>query len=106
MELGITLDDVRRSAPAECRYDVCLIITEEENYEDKAVKQRYLEGGNYMTFPVVHTPEAVAKAWQECIPLLLKEGYQLDQTRPILERYAKSKVDAHLCELCIPIALS
>lgn len=101
--LGAALDNPMVKNPSLCRYDVCLVVSEQECIEDKEIGTRYLDGGNYLVFQIEHTAKAVTKAWEECIPFLYQQGYQLDGTRPILERYEKRKVDNHLCELCFPI---
>lgn len=38
-------------------------------------------------------------------PELFKEGHQLDETRPILERYQSRLLKEHYCEICVPIPL-
>jgi DNA gyrase inhibitor GyrI len=101
--IGIAQDNPIIVEASRCRYDVCLIVSEVEKDYKNNVMTGYLEGGKYLTFQVLHTEEAVSKAWQECIPLLMKQNFRLDDTRPILERYAKRKVDRHICELCFPI---
>lgn len=102
--LGIALDDPAVQEPSRCRYDVCLVVPEHDRTEGKDVQTRSVDGGKYFVFQIEHTPEAVANAWNKCIPVLITQGYQLDRTRPILERYEKRKVDQHICELCFPVS--
>lgn len=101
--LGIALDDVNCVKPEQCRYDTCLVVPPQYQCEDNDVKQRSLEGGKYLVLTITHTAEAVEKVWQIAIPNLIKEGYRLDYSRPIIERYIKKMVDGHRCEICVPI---
>lgn len=43
------------------------------------------------------------QAWSELFLELSKKGYQLDDSRPITERYATVMVKNHQCEICVPI---
>lgn len=101
--LGIAWDDVQSVQPERCRYDVCLIVADEFATEDKGISITQLEAGEYAVLEFPHTAEAVQEAWQKGISELMEQGYQLDFSRPVIERYAKQLVDTHRCELCVPI---
>lgn len=100
--LGIALDDPTRTIPENCRYDVCLIGKLTEN--DSWVYNRKLSGGKYAVLEMPHTVEMVGAAWQKGFAYVMKQGLALASNRPVIERYAKKKVDRGLCEFCIPIA--
>ena len=51
----------------------------------------------------MYTAEEVQKAWLAIFPELVKKGYQLDEARPILERYKTEMVEKLFCEICVPI---
>ena len=54
-------------------------------------------------FKINHTAEAVQKAWIDIFLELSRQGYQFDETRPIIERYIVHMVNNHHCEICVPI---
>ena len=70
---------------------------------DDDVSHGTIKGGKYAVFTINHTAESVQKAWSEIFPELLNLGYQIDDTRPILERYAAKMVKNHNCEICVPL---
>ena len=102
--IAAALDNPSHTAPEQCRYDLCFLCNEDtvQKYT-REISSKRLAGGRYAVFQILHTSEAVQKAWQEGILYLLKMGYHPDFDSPILERYDKQMVDKHLCELCIPL---
>lgn len=102
--LGIPQDNPNTTKPQNCRYDTCLVISDGEFFNDDEVEVGKIIGGKHCVFEIEHTAEAMSKAWNEIFPELMHLGYQLDETRPIIERYLVAMVDKHLCEICIPIA--
>lgn len=101
--LGIAQDDPVSTRPDECRYDTGIIIDEEDDFEEEEILTGRLPGGKYAIFEIAHTAEAVQRAWAELFDQLYNEGYQLDGSRPIMERYRVKLVNQHLCEICVPI---
>ena len=101
--LGIAQDDPPTTAPEDCRYDACLVLGQNTPIHDKSIHMGSVTGGRYAIFTIPHTPEAVYAAWREAIPELQRQGYQPDLSRPIMERYAARLVQAHLCEICVPV---
>lgn len=67
------------------------------------MKTRQLAGGSYLVFELEHTAEAIQEAWAKFPEGLNRLGYQLDPSRPIMERYFRQMVENHLCQLCVPI---
>lgn len=100
---AIPMDAPEKVMPCQCRYDVCINKPENQTFELNQIGCRDLESGKYLIFLIPHTADAVQTAWQMCFSELEKLGYLLDKSRPVIERYKKTLVDRHLCELCIPI---
>ena len=101
--MQLPMDDPGRTAPAQCRYDVCMERPRDRQFAGGAVKCRELECGKYLTFLLPHTAEAVQTAWERCFSELEEFGCSLDESRPVMERYKKRLVDQHRCELCVPV---
>lgn len=101
--LGIAQDNPETTKPENCRYDTCIVVSNDYYVNGEYVNQGNIIGGNYAVFKISHTAEAVQKAWIEIFPELIKQGYQFDETRPILERYIVEMVNNHYCEICVPI---
>jgi DNA gyrase inhibitor len=101
--LGIALDNPETTKPENCRYDTCIVISDNYCINDEYVRQGKIAEGKYAVFQIDHTAEAVRQAWLEIFADLLKKDYQLDETRPIIERYIVKMVRNHYCEICVPI---
>ncbi|MCX7615765.1 MAG: GyrI-like domain-containing protein, partial [Clostridiales bacterium] len=85
--LGIAHDHPETTKPENCRYDSCIVVSDDFCIHNGNVRVGHIAGGSYAVFKISHTAEAVQKAWLEIFPELLKHGYQFDETRPVLERY-------------------
>ncbi len=101
--LGIALDNPEVTAPESCRYEVCLVVSNNFHTDADNVHTRKLNGGKYCVFTVAHTTEAIQQAWSTMCTEISTLGYSLDFSRPIIERYAMKMISKHLCELCVPI---
>lgn len=101
--LGIAYDDPQTTKPENCRYDACVVVSEDYSICDGNIIEGNIAGGKYAIFKIEHTAEAVQKAWGDIFPELLKLGYQLDAARPIIERYTSQMVRDHYCEICVPV---
>jgi DNA gyrase inhibitor GyrI len=101
--LGIAHDNPELTDPDNCRYDTCLVIDENYRINDGYVKEGRISGGKYAVFLISHTSDAVQKAWLEIFSELSRQDYQMDGTRPILERYKARLVKEHYCEICVPV---
>lgn len=100
---AMPMDNPEKVEPCQCRYDVCIIQSQNQQYTSDQVRSRELEGGKYLVFLIPHKIDAVQTAWQMCFSELEKLGYLLDENRLIMERYKKKTVDEHYCELCMPV---
>jgi DNA gyrase inhibitor GyrI len=101
--LGIARDNPATAASESCRYDACLVISENFCAKNEHVDFGEISGGKYAIFTIAHTAEAVQEAWCNIFHELQKQGYRLDHTRPIIERYAVKIVQNHACEICVPV---
>lgn len=70
--------------------------------ESKIESAQFSEG-KYVVIRLPHTPEAVSYIWENGFSMLLKAGYSLDLTKPVIERYQKKLVDQHFCEMLYAI---
>lgn len=100
---GIAHDNPQITPPENCRYDVCILLPDENFPVGSDVQLGKIAGGKHVVFTVTHTAEAVQQAWVDIFPVLSDNGYLPDTTRPIMERYAAEKIEKHLCEICVPI---
>lgn len=116
--LGIAHDNPETTSPENCRYDTCLVISDNDCTGNEAAGNEaagneatgnedvgwgYIAGGRYSVFKISHTAEAVQQAWIEIFPETARHGYQFDETRTVLERYAVEMVNSHYCEICVPV---
>lgn len=96
---GIALDNPMYSSGEKQRYDVGIIISDKESKYDLPV--RNIANGRYAIFEVEHTEESVSGFWKNI--QTLTADLSIDSSKPIIERYAFSKISLHLCEFCIPL---
>lgn len=101
--LGIAQDNPKFTEPKNCRYDACLVVSDEFKINDKYINLGKIIGGEYCIFKISHTTDAIQKAWMEIFDELSKRNYQFDVKRPILERYTIQMINKHFCEICVPI---
>jgi len=103
--LSIALDNPELVSPNECRYDVGMIFKDDfiENDIEEKIYSRKIGGGKYLVYLIPHNQESIQSIWINYHKVLIQKGYSQDYKRPIVERYKKSLVDNHLCELCVPI---
>ena len=104
--LGIPRDNPTVTKPEDCRYDAGLIVSAVQQISDDDVCFGRISSGEYAVFEIDHTAEALAQAWSQLFLELDKHGYKLDESRPIMERYAARMVKNHRCEICVPILLT
>ncbi len=101
--LGIAHDNPEAVKPENCRYDTCIIISEDCCIDGDNVSEGSIPGGKYAVFKIGHTAEKVQKAWQSIFPELFRQGLKSDETRPVMERYRAEMVKENYCEICVPI---
>lgn len=98
---GIPQDHPETTLPENCRYDACIVISNDYRMDD-LICEGELAGGKYVICEVKHTAEAIQKAWAEISLVLQNSGYQIDN-KPILERYTMDMINNHSCEICVPV---
>lgn len=98
---GIAQDNVVVTPPEQCRYDVCFVT--EQTFDDSTIHNGVLPSGEYLVFEILHTVDEVKSFWGSIGDILTKEKRQIDESRPILERYQFALVENGYCEFCIPI---
>lgn len=101
--LGVAQDDPKFTEPKECRYDACLVVSDEFKADNKFINFGKIIGGKYCVFKISHTAEAMQKAWMNIFSELSERNYEFDDKRPILECYAVQMINKHYCEICVPI---
>ena len=101
--LGIAQDNPQFTEPKDCRYDTCLVVSDELKVYNKYINFGKTIAGKYCVFKISHTADAMQKAWMEIFSELSKGNYEFDDRRPILERYAVQMINKHFCEICVPI---
>ncbi|KOS68769.1 DNA gyrase inhibitor [Lysinibacillus contaminans] len=99
--LGIPQDHPETTLPENCRYDACIVISNDYPLDD-SICESELSGGEYVICKVKHTAEDIQKAWPEIFSTLQKKGYQIDN-KPIFERYTVEMINNHYCEICVPV---
>lgn len=99
--LGIPQDNPETTLPENCRYDACIVISNDYQIDD-SICESELSGGEYVVCELKHTAEEIQKAWTEVFPYLLNHGYQIDN-KAIFERYIGDMLINDYCEICIPI---
>lgn len=100
--LGIAQDNPQITKSSECRYDVCIIIS--NDYKNSGeLEEITITSGKYLVFEVVHTALEMQKAWTEIFIKLQKQEQNFDDKRPIIERYKAEMVANHYCEILVPI---
>jgi DNA gyrase inhibitor GyrI len=83
--LGIPQDNPETTLPENCRYDACIVISEDYQLDD-SICESELSGGKYVICKVKHTAEDIQKAWPEIFSTVQNSEYLIDN-KPILERY-------------------
>jgi DNA gyrase inhibitor GyrI len=99
---AIAQDNPMVTAPENCRYDVCITISDSFDINCD-VNEGVFEKGWYAVFIVTHTAEAIQQAWQYIFQKAIEAGCQIDENKVVVERYRQELVNNHLCELCVPI---
>lgn len=99
--LGIPQDNPETTLPENCRYDACIVISNDYHIDD-SICESELSGGKYVICELKHTAEEIQKAWTEIFPYLQNSGYQIDN-KAIFERYIGDMIFNDYCEICIPI---
>lgn len=98
---AIAQDNAATTPIEQCRYDVCFVT--EQVFDDSSIQHGTLPPGAYLVVQIPHTADEVGRFWGSIGNVAAKTGKQIDESRPILERYQFSLVENGLCEFCIPV---
>ena len=98
---GIAHDNAATTPPEKCRYDVCFVT--DINFYNNIIQHGTLQPGVYLVFEVLHTVDDIKFFWGTIEEALARENRQIDDSRPVLERYQIELVEKGYCEFCIPV---
>lgn len=98
---AIPQDNPETTLPENCRFDACIVVSEEFQLDD-TIMENELPGGRYLVYKVEHTTEEIQKAYKEIFSSLQSNGYQFDN-KPIMERYVGDMTSNPYCEICVPL---
>lgn len=103
---GIAQDDPRTTPPAECRYDACIVVEQDETVSaaEEGILSGTLPGGRYAVFQLPHTRAAMEGFWRDVWMELARQNCRPDVSRPIMECYRPVLLEQGLCEMCVPVA--
>lgn len=101
--LGIPRDNPAVTAPENCRYDACIVLPESAIVDSATMAESTLPGGRYAVFTVGHTAHELQAAWGQIFGEIHRSGSEVDEHRPVIERYAPRMLAQHLCEICVPV---
>ena len=60
---GIAQDNPETTEPEKCRYDTCIVVSDEYLAVDNYISYGRIVGGIYEVFKIEHTAQAVMQAW-------------------------------------------
>ena len=99
--LAIPQDNPETTPLDNCRFDACIVVSEDFQLDDTILENELL-GGRYLVYKVEHTAEEIQKAYTEIFSSIQSSGYQLDN-KPIMERYVGDMISNPYCEICVPL---
>ncbi|EJP6473537.1 GyrI-like domain-containing protein [Clostridium botulinum] len=67
--LGIAQDNPKLTEAKYCRYDTCLVVSDEFKVDNKYINFGKTMGGKYCVFKISHSVDAMQKAWIEILSL-------------------------------------
>ena len=98
---GIPQDNPETTQPENCRFDACIVIS--ENYEiDETISENEISGGKYLVYEVNHTAIAIQKAYENIFLAIQNNEFEIDN-KPIMERYTGDINAKSYCEICVPV---
>ena len=101
---GIARDNPNTTSSKDCRYDVCLAVSDDFDTSSHAeINAGYIDDGKYAVFILPHTVKAISEAWKNIFDEIEKSEYKIDISRPVLERYKQKNIKKHLCEICVAV---
>ena len=103
---GVTLDDISRTPPEQCRYDACVELPAGLSLPDAA--ETTIAGGRYAITHFKGTGAQIGAAWEVFIGEACTDQ-RPDPSRPPFEHYPRGalfdmRTGVFSCELCLPVA--
>ena len=99
--LGIPQDNPQITPKEQCRYDICVMISNDFHVTKPAHVGKF-SGGKYAVFLLDHTKEAISEFWVNIFSEIERNNLSIRE-QPIIERYTSQMIDRHLCEILVPI---
>ena len=99
--LGIPQDNPQITPKEQCRYDVCVVISNDFHVTKPAHVGEF-SGGKYAVFLLDHTKEAISEFWSNIFSEIERNNLSIRE-QPIIERYTPQMIEHHLCEILVPI---
>ncbi|WP_368659328.1 GyrI-like domain-containing protein [Metabacillus halosaccharovorans] len=98
---GIPQDNPETTQPETCRFDACIVIS--ENYEiDETMSENEITGGKYLVYEVNHTAVDIQKAYKNIFLAIQNNEFEMDN-KPIIERYTGDLITNPYCDICVPV---
>ncbi len=82
--LAIAQDNPETTKPENCRYDTCIVVSNDYSVTDGYVREGNIVGGKYAIFKINHTSEAVQKVYID----ILKVTYRIGVRQPFTQKTA------------------
>jgi AraC family transcriptional regulator len=98
-------DDPNTTPPDELTLELCMSISDGVQVEGD-IKKKVLSGGKYVVMHAELTgPEEYGQAWNTVVEWMLKNGYEIDMSRPSYEIYLNNPEEhpekLHIIDICM-----
>ena len=100
-------DDPNTTPPDELTLEVCMSIPDGTQVEGD-IKKKVLPGGKYLVMNAELTgPEEYGLAWNTVVEWIIKNGYEIDMSRPSYEIYLNNPEEHpekhHIIDICMSV---
>ena len=99
---AIPQDNPETTLPENCRFDACIVLSNDYQMDD-SIYESEISCGKYLVYKIKHTAEDIQKAYSDIFPSLQRNGYQMDNKKPIMEKYIGDMISNPYCEICVPV---
>ncbi|MBU7592409.1 AraC family transcriptional regulator [Metabacillus halosaccharovorans] len=98
---GIPQDNPETTQPENCRFDACIVISENDEI-DETMSLNVISGGKYLVYEVNHTAVDIQKAYENIFSAIQNNEFEMDN-KPIMERYTGDIITNPNCDICVPV---
>lgn len=98
---GIPQDNPETMQPENCRFDACIVISENDEI-DETMSLNVISGGKYLVYEVNHTAVDIQKAYENIFLAIQNNEFEMDN-KPIMERYTGDIITNPNCDICVPV---